>query len=234
MSESAVSTTVDRDEIEQQKKSTRLNVADGMPKYKAHKIVEAIKIDEGRVTVSGTLLIPANKDYDPFIVTRAFSSKHMPGGGGYFVRYKDGYESFSPAEAFEDGYTLLGDGLEEDSPAEAIVAKLKADLLTVTTELEEVKKSLVSVSNKYESSTNKYVELTDKYEELTRKNLDVNEELATANAAVASLTTENGNLEKQLAELGNMDEEVEIDDTPDSSIEMEVKEAPAKTSTKKK
>ena len=234
MSESAVSTTVDRDEIEQQKKSTRLNVADGMPKYKAHKIVEAIKIDEGRVTVSGTLLIPVNKDYDPFIVTRAFSSKHMPGGGGYFVRYKDGYESFSPAEAFEDGYTLLGDGLEEDSPAEAIVAKLKADLLTVTTELEEVKKSLVSVSNKYESSTNKYVELTDKYEELTRKNLDVNEELATANAAVASLTTENGNLEKQLAELGNMDEEVEIDDTPDSSIEMEVKEAPAKTSTKKK
>ena len=234
MSESAVSTTVDRDEIEQQKKSTRLNVADGMPKYKAHKIVEAIKIDEGRVTVSGTLLIPVNKDYDPFIVTRAFSSKHMPGGGGYFVRYKDGYESFSPAEAFEDGYTLLGDGLEEDSPAEAIVAKLKADLLTVTTELEEVKKSLVSVSNKYESSTNKYVELTDKYEELTRKNLDVNEELATANAAVDSLTTENGNLEKQLAELGNMDEEVEIDDTPDSSIEMEVKEAPAKTSTKKK
>ncbi|MBC8551271.1 MAG: hypothetical protein H8D23_16625 [Candidatus Brocadiales bacterium] len=234
MSESAVSTTVDRDEIEQQKKSTRLNVADGMPKYKAHKIVEAIKIDEGRVTVSGTLLIPVNKDYDPFIVTRAFSSKHMPGGGGYFVRYKDGYESFSPAEAFEDGYTLLGDGLEEDSPAEAIVAKLKADLLTVTTELEEVKKSLVSVSNKYESSTNKYVELTDKYEKLTRKNLDVNEELATANAAVASLTTENGNLEKQLAELGNMDEEVEIDDTPDSSIEMEVKEAPAKTSTKKK
>ena len=234
MSESAVSTTVDRDEIEQQKKSTRLNVADGMPKYKAHKIVEAIKIDEGRVTVSGTLLIPVNKDYDPFIVTRAFSSKHMPGGGGYFVRYKDGYESFSPAEAFEDGYTLLGDGLEEDSPAEAIVAKLKADLLTVTTELEEVKKSLVSVSNKYESSTNKYVELTDKYEELTRKNLDVNEELATANAAVASLTTENGSLEKQLAELGNIDEEVEIDDTPDSSIEMEVKEAPAKTSTKKK
>ena len=234
MSESAVSTTVDRDVIEQQKKSTRLNVADGMPKYKAHKIVEALKIDEGRVTVSGTLLIPVNKDYDPFIVTRAFSSKHMPGGGGYFVRYKDGYESFSPAEAFEDGYTLLGDGLEEDSPAEAIVAKLKADLLTVTTELEEVKKSLVSVSNKYESSTNKYVELTDKYEELTRKNLDVNEELATANAAVASLTTENGNLEKQLAELGNMDEEVEIDDTPDSSIEMEVKEAPAKTSTKKK
>lgn len=25
--------------------------------------------------------------------------------GGYYVRYEDGYESWSPAKAFEDGYT---------------------------------------------------------------------------------------------------------------------------------
>ena len=29
--------------------------------------------------------------------------------GGYYVRYPDGYESWSPAEAFEDGYTLVED-----------------------------------------------------------------------------------------------------------------------------
>lgn len=27
------------------------------------------------------------------------------GTGGYYVRYEDGYESFSPAGAFESGYT---------------------------------------------------------------------------------------------------------------------------------
>ena len=29
--------------------------------------------------------------------------------GGYYVRYPDGYESWSPAEAFEEGYTLVDD-----------------------------------------------------------------------------------------------------------------------------
>lgn len=27
--------------------------------------------------------------------------------GGYYVRYQDGYESWSPAEAFEEGYTRI-------------------------------------------------------------------------------------------------------------------------------
>ena len=26
---------------------------------------------------------------------------------GYYVRYADGYESFSPADVFEDGYTAI-------------------------------------------------------------------------------------------------------------------------------
>ena len=40
-------------------------------------------------------------------VTRAFMARHQPEVGGYFVRYEDGYESFSPAAAFESGYTRL-------------------------------------------------------------------------------------------------------------------------------
>jgi hypothetical protein len=30
-----------------------------------------------------------------------------PQPGGYFVVYKDGYKSFSPAKAFEEGYTRI-------------------------------------------------------------------------------------------------------------------------------
>ena len=33
--------------------------------------------------------------------------KSAPGVGGYFVRYEDGYESFSPAAAFEGGHTPI-------------------------------------------------------------------------------------------------------------------------------
>ena len=30
-----------------------------------------------------------------------------PAVGGYYVRYEDGFESWSPAEAFEKGYTRI-------------------------------------------------------------------------------------------------------------------------------
>jgi len=50
-------------------------------------------------------IVPAEKGYEPIPVTGTYISKHQPVAGGYYVVYKDGYESFSPAEAFEDGYT---------------------------------------------------------------------------------------------------------------------------------
>lgn len=235
MSESAVSTIVDRDEVEQAKKSTRLNVADGMPKYRAHKIIQALKIDEGRITTSGTLLIPANRDYDPFIVTRAFSSKHMPGGGGYFVRYKDGYESFSPAEAFEDGYTALEDGLEEDSTASEILAKVKADLAESNAKVIALEKSAPKVAEALRKAEFRIEELTEKNDELVRINLDVNEELAKSNSdpkvaeeAVKSLTAASA-FKEQVP-----DEEIVVDDTPDSDSEIEVVPAVAKKSAPKK
>lgn len=33
--------------------------------------------------------------------------KHSPKVGGYFVVYPDGYQSWSPEEAFESGYTRV-------------------------------------------------------------------------------------------------------------------------------
>jgi hypothetical protein len=34
-------------------------------------------------------------------------TKHNPQVGGYYVMYKDGYQSWSPASEFEDGYTRI-------------------------------------------------------------------------------------------------------------------------------
>lgn len=44
--------------------------------------------------------IPAN-------MSREWMNKHKPVVGGYLVLYDDGYCSFSPAEAFESGYTRI-------------------------------------------------------------------------------------------------------------------------------
>lgn len=54
-----------------------------------------------------TFITPAEGDYAPFEVDWAFMAKHKPEAGGYYVVYDDGYKSFSPAKAFEEGYTLI-------------------------------------------------------------------------------------------------------------------------------
>ena len=47
-----------------------------------------------------------------------------PHVGGYYVLYEDGYESFSPAKAFEEGYTRF-DGSEAKTVDHLIEAKIK-------------------------------------------------------------------------------------------------------------
>ena len=42
-----------------------------------------------------------------FKVDFEYMHKHKPQVGGYYVVYKDGYKSFSPAEAFETGYEKI-------------------------------------------------------------------------------------------------------------------------------
>lgn len=55
----------------------------------------------------GALIIPEDAGYTPFHVTAAYLAKHKPKVGGYWVQYKDGYQSFSPADAFEEGYMRI-------------------------------------------------------------------------------------------------------------------------------
>lgn len=78
-----------------------------MPKYKCQKEVWALKIESiKQVDSDGNLEItPADEGFAPFVVDYEYAEKHKPHAGGYYVVYEDGYKSFSPAAAFESGYT---------------------------------------------------------------------------------------------------------------------------------
>lgn len=75
-----------------------------LPSYQSHKIVQAAKIesvsepDNDGVTTLGLGWLGVQ------FVERDWFAAHSPEVGGYFVRYNDGYTSYSPAEEFENGY----------------------------------------------------------------------------------------------------------------------------------
>lgn len=106
------------------------------PLYKCHKTVEAFKIHSITAQALGTaagevvppqmvnvphgdgfqsvypsaqkteyVLTDNSGDFE-IVVNEDFMERHGVHSGGYFVRYADGYQSFSPADTFEDGYTL--------------------------------------------------------------------------------------------------------------------------------
>ena len=89
-----------------------------MPKYQSHKIVWALKIKkitdierEETKSISADepvlIITPEEEGYGPFEVDYNYANKHNPKVGGYFVVYEGGYKSFSPAESFESGNTLI-------------------------------------------------------------------------------------------------------------------------------
>lgn len=108
-----------------------------LPKWRCHKEVWAVKIqqirrwvergDEERLPFPAGVpdserveIIPDDPRYHSFQVSLEYYNKHKPQPGGYFVQYADGYQSFSPAQAFEEGYTLItqaADGVPDQTPA---------------------------------------------------------------------------------------------------------------------
>jgi hypothetical protein len=81
-----------------------------LPRYKCHKEVEALKIADivlHDTVDAGATITPAEPRYLPFFVSAEYVKKHNPLAGGYWVRYRDGYQSWSPASEFEDGYTRI-------------------------------------------------------------------------------------------------------------------------------
>ncbi len=79
-----------------------------MPKYKSHKLVHALKIKSVEQETDGSAtIIPEDEGYAPFRVSCKYMQKHDPKAGGYYVVYDGGYQSWSPAEAFESGYSRI-------------------------------------------------------------------------------------------------------------------------------
>ena len=111
-----------------------------MKKYRSHKVVEAAKIyficcakaAPNHFLCFGELLIEVSPEY---------MKKHQPTIGGYYVRYADGYESFSPAEAFESGYTAV-----EEQP---IVHRADPELLPCGHPVSLLRKSAASWLSSY-------------------------------------------------------------------------------------
>ncbi len=94
---------------EQLQKSDNINL---LPEYQCIKHVKACKIKqiipdgygEDRETNGSAIIIPESSNLFEITVDHHYMTKHKPQVGGYYVVYKDGYESYSPADAFEDGY----------------------------------------------------------------------------------------------------------------------------------
>lgn len=96
-----------------------------LPKYKCHKEVRALKIakveascgdrpaGENEETDGGAIITPAEDGFPPFKIDDGYVRKHDPRAGGYYVVYENGYESWSPAKEFEDGYTLMNDNTKQ-------------------------------------------------------------------------------------------------------------------------
>lgn len=86
-----------------------MNASAEMPRYKCHKEVWALRVAaisdiDGNAEMTLSFEEPG---YAPIKVGQPFWSKHNPVVGGYYVVYDDGYTSFSPAKAFEEGYRLV-------------------------------------------------------------------------------------------------------------------------------
>lgn len=99
-----------------------MTISQELPRYRSHKHVWALKIariQQAPASVPALhaggdwLITPEDTRYAPFRVGHDYFQKHKPQEGGYYVQYADGYESFSPAKAFEEGYTLIEPGSDK-------------------------------------------------------------------------------------------------------------------------
>lgn len=78
---------------------------DDLPRYQCTKQVRGVKIKAMEIHKDGSAtIIPENY---PMLATKAGWASRFHGDDtdtGYFVVYEDGYQSWSPTKAFEEGY----------------------------------------------------------------------------------------------------------------------------------
>jgi len=98
-----------------------------LPKYKSHKIVQAAPIigvvGPGPVSEEDSLVVVVDVEGEAVEHTTipGFGNRFNPSESdmGYLMVYEDGYESWSPSEPFEEGYTLItSDDGDPEPPAE--------------------------------------------------------------------------------------------------------------------
>jgi hypothetical protein len=109
-----------------------------MPAFISHKRVWALKIAKVHVDEDGQGIAIAFEN--PSFALRAFTRsqlehKPIPEPGMYFVQYEGGYFSFSPADAFEKGYSPA----EEEPVVEKITLIPGKVVLTPWGELKTVR-----------------------------------------------------------------------------------------------
>ena len=80
-----------------------MSVSAEMPRYRSHKIVHALEIK----AVDGRRLTFVEAGFAPIDVDPAMFWRYTPVPGDRYVVYPDGYQSISPAKAFEEGYTRV-------------------------------------------------------------------------------------------------------------------------------
>lgn len=91
-----------------------------LQRYQCHKQVSAGKIlFMAKDEQGGKLMLHLDNLANIVSVDLSYLDKHKPQIGGYYVVYEDGYESFSPAEAFEQGYSLIEAGPKDTSTRKA-------------------------------------------------------------------------------------------------------------------
>lgn len=82
-----------------------------MPGYRSHKIVHALKIAAIEFAEDGSAKIaPADAGFGTVEVKSDYRTKFHSSDDddlGYYVVYADGYQSWSPTKAFEEGYTRI-------------------------------------------------------------------------------------------------------------------------------
>jgi hypothetical protein len=78
-------------------------------RYQCHKVVIASKIESIVELTSGGRVgwyLECGATIAPEVVAE-LTKRGAPKVGDYYVRYEDGYQSWSPAKAFEEGYSRL-------------------------------------------------------------------------------------------------------------------------------
>lgn len=83
-----------------------------LAEWRSHKIVRAGKLlpVQPENTGEGTVVLPVedvNGAQCSVVVPENFFARGAPSPGDYVVVYEDGYKSWSPAKAFEEGYTRI-------------------------------------------------------------------------------------------------------------------------------